>query len=226
MTDGESFFARPSDDQASPLAAQYSPGQVQGGYQQVDDQSGYSVTAADEPYRDQASSYGEYDQPTHARSAYFEPTVSQQTVSQPGYRQPASYSHPATYAQPPYSQPAYADFPVASVDSTYAGGYPSGYAQASYAAYPPNLYGYAHQGLEHPQAGTVLVLGILSLFFNLAAPFAWILGSRARRDIREHPDLYRESASLTVGWVIGIVVTVAMVVVLGLLTLALLGVFG
>lgn len=58
---------------------------------------------------------------------------------------------------------------------------------------------------EHPNATTSLVLGIIGLFFPIVSPFAWYLGGRGRRDMREQPGRYRESSSLTAGWVMGII---------------------
>lgn len=111
-----------------------------------------------------------------------------------------------TYAQPeasPYEGYQQAPYPQA--------GYPApAYPAAGYGASP---YPYGAYGMlpEHPQAQTVMILGLVSLVVSLAAPVAWVMGSRARRDIREHPELYRESTSLTVGWVLGMVISLLMI---------------
>lgn len=72
----------------------------------------------------------------------------------------------------------------------------------------PMPYGYYPVLPEHPSATTVLILGILSMVLGgITGPFAWVMGSKARREVRENPGTYREGGTLTVGWVLGIVGT-------------------
>lgn len=72
----------------------------------------------------------------------------------------------------------------------------------------PMPYGYYPVLPEHPQATTILILGILSLVLGgITGPFAWVMGNRARREIRDQPGRYRDGGTLTVGWVLGIVGT-------------------
>lgn len=85
------------------------------------------------------------------------------------------------------------------------------------------------QAPEHPNAGTVLGLGIASLAmlffgFPITGPFAWYLGSKARREMRQNPGRYRESTNLTAGWVMGIVTSILMLLGLLLIVFVLMGV--
>ena len=89
--------------------------------------------------------------------------------------------------------------------------------------YPPPP-GYGPPPVNHPQATTILVLGILSLVVcGICGPFAWSMGSKALREIdasamSAHPLGGRETVN--VGRILGIVGTV----LLGLGVLAFLGV--
>ena len=60
-------------------------------------------------------------------------------------------------------------------------------SQPPYGSYPPNQYGpppYGFGAPEHPQATTVLILGILGLVLcQLISPFAWIMGNRVVAEI-------------------------------------------
>ncbi|MBK8461977.1 MAG: DUF4190 domain-containing protein [Nigerium sp.] len=71
---------------------------------------------------------------------------------------------------------------------------------------------------EHPQATTILVLGILGLFFAVTGPFALVMGNRARKDIAAGQ--YAQNPSVTIGWVLGIVTTVYLALVVVLVALA------
>ncbi len=74
---------------------------------------------------------------------------------------------------------------------------------------------------EHPQATTVLVLGIVSLFFPLLGPVPWVMGGRARREIQESGGRLGGLQSVTIGWVLGIVMTI-MTALMALMMLAML----
>lgn len=74
----------------------------------------------------------------------------------------------------------------------------------------PTPYGFDARP-EHPDATLVLVLGVLALFTVVTAPFAWYYGSRARGHMAASPGRWSPSTSLTVGWVLGIVVTLGVV---------------
>jgi uncharacterized membrane protein YjgN (DUF898 family) len=60
--------------------------------------------------------------------------------------------------------------------------------QPPYGNYPPNPYGppppYGFATPEHPQATTVLILGILGLVLcQVISPFAWVMGNRVVAEI-------------------------------------------
>lgn len=78
-----------------------------------------------------------------------------------------------------------------------------------------------HPLTEHPQATTVLVLGVLGLFLGVTGPFAWVIGHRARAETAV--GRYAPSTSLTVGWVLGIITTFYLLLVV---TLVFVGVAG
>lgn len=118
--------------------------------------------------------------------------------SAPSFEQP-SWQPGAPDAQPPFPQPPAAQ-PLA----------PQGYP-----AYPAAPYGYALP--EHPQGTTILVLGILGLFFAVTGPFALVMGNRARKDIAAGQ--YAQSTSVTIGWVLGIITTLYLALVVVIIAL-------
>ena len=74
---------------------------------------------------------------------------------------------------------------------------------------PPMPYGYApYPAPDHPQAGTILILGILSLFCGLLGPFAWVMGRRTLREIDASGGTIGGRQNVQVGYVIGIISTV------------------
>jgi len=80
---------------------------------------------------------------------------------------------------------------------------PPGYQQGYPAYLPPR---------DHPQATTVLVLGILGIVAcQVLGPIAWVLGGRAKRDIDESPRTYGGRGQVVAGYVCGIVATVMLV---------------
>lgn len=114
----------------------------------------------------------------------------------PEYGQQAPYGYPP---QQPYGQP--------------------GYAQPGYPAYGQQTWGQAYGGYpgvqDLPKATTALVLGIIGLagtFFCVlpivVSPFAWVIGARARREIRESQGRYTGESKATTGMVLGIIGTV------------------
>lgn len=80
--------------------------------------------------------------------------------------------------------------------------------QPNYAA--PTPYGFDARP-EHPDAMLVLVLGVISLFSGITGPFAWYFGSRARRQLQAEPHRWSPSTGLTVGWVLGIITSLFLV---------------
>ncbi|MFI6871374.1 DUF4190 domain-containing protein [Nocardia sp. NPDC050406] len=78
-------------------------------------------------------------------------------------------------------------------------------------SYPPYGYqGYPGYGYgppqDHPQATTILVIGILSLVFcQILGPVAWIMGSKARKEIDHSGGAIGGRGNVTAGWVCGII---------------------
>lgn len=94
--------------------------------------------------------------------------------------------------------------------------------------YPPGrtspVYGF--QPRDHPQGTTVLVLGILSFFVGLCAPFAWYFGTKALAEIRASGLRYDNEQQIVIGRLIGLVITVIGIVgvVFALVFLAITGI--
>jgi hypothetical protein len=66
---------------------------------------------------------------------------------------------------------------------------------------------------DHPQATLVLILGILSLVIcSLIAPFAWVLGKRAVREIDASGGTLGGRTQAQVGYIMGMVVTILMII--------------
>lgn len=71
--------------------------------------------------------------------------------------------------------------------------------------------GYSASGVpqwapDHPQATTVLILGILGLAVCQAiAPFAWVKGSRVKQEIDASGGRYGGRSQVQIGYVLGIV---------------------
>ncbi|MEU1209037.1 DUF4190 domain-containing protein [Nocardia sp. NPDC005825] len=86
-------------------------------------------------------------------------------------------------------------------------GYNPGYQPPVPGYYPPGGY-YGQPVPDHPQAVTVLILGVMSLVFcQLLGPVAWIMGGKARREINESNGMIGGSGMVTAGWICGIVGT-------------------
>lgn len=70
---------------------------------------------------------------------------------------------------------------------------------------------------DHPQATTILVLGILGLVLcQVLGPFAWSMGSKALREIDASQGMLGGRETVNIGRILGIVATV----LLGLAILA------
>ena len=150
-----------------------------------------------------------------AAGPQFNPHSAQPSVpyEQPGYPPQGQ----ASYPQPGYPQAGYpqAGYPQA--------GYPqAGYPQAGYpqAGYPQAGYGPP----DLPRATTALVLGIIGLAGGLAcglpillSPAAWVVGHRARKEIRSAPTQWGGESRASAGMILGIIGTVLLV--LGVLAL-------
>ncbi|MCZ4498801.1 MAG: hypothetical protein JWQ74_1354 [Marmoricola sp.] len=139
-------------------------------------------------------------------------------VGQQPYYPPPNYGQPQqpAYGQPPYGQAQYGQ---------------QAYGQPQYGqpAYPyPTQPGYGVP--DHPKATTALVLGLIGtaggfmcLLPFLAAPFAWVIGVKARREIRESGGRLGGSGNATAGMVLGIIGTVLLtILVIGFVLLVVL----
>ncbi len=129
-----------------------------------------------------------------------QPTLLRPPAVCSSFEQP-SWQPGAPDAQPPFPQPPAAQ-PLA----------PQG-PDPAYPAAP--ISGYALP--EHPQGTTILVLGILGLFFAVTGPFALVMGNRARKDIAAGQ--YAQSTSVTIGWVLGIITTLYLALVVVIIAL-------
>lgn len=66
---------------------------------------------------------------------------------------------------------------------------------------------------KHPQATTALVLGILGIVFcGVLAPFAWVIGGRAVKEIDANPAAFDGRGEANAGRILGIVGTVLLIV--------------
>lgn len=83
------------------------------------------------------------------------------------------------------------------------------YPQQPGRAPQPLPYGQPYpQAPEHPQGTVVLILGIVGIFLPVTAPFAWYLGSKGLREIRESGQAYSNESALNAGRVLGMVFTI------------------
>lgn len=118
---------------------------------------------------------------------------------------------PTGYPVPPPTayMPGYPP-PYPAHNPSYGQHYPPPYGQPSYLQ---PAYGYPR---DHPKAGLALGLalgGILGGFFTLGlgfvlGPFAWVIGQKARTEIKQSNGMYHAEGNATAGMVLGIVCTV------------------
>jgi hypothetical protein len=129
-----------------------------------------------------------------------------------GPTQPPVPPPPAPYGQPqyqPYPQQPYPQQPYPQQPYVPGQPYPAG----------QQFTGFPNYGVQDlPQANTAFILGLVSVvggFFCvlpiLAAPFAWAIGAKARRTIRESNGQYGGEGKATTGFILGIVGTVLMI---------------
>ena len=72
--------------------------------------------------------------------------------------------------------------------------------------------GYGPVPPDHPQATTVLILGIVSIVVcGVVAPIAWVMGNRVVREIDASGGALGGRSNANVGRILGIVVTVLMI---------------
>lgn len=86
-------------------------------------------------------------------------------------------------------------------------------------------YGLSAEPPEHPNATASLIVGIVGIialfvFFPFVSPVAWYLGAKGRREMREQPGRWRNSGSLTAGYVLGIIGTLIAISFVALIVIA------
>ncbi|MEO6605936.1 MAG: hypothetical protein ABIN55_10005 [Aeromicrobium sp.] len=70
---------------------------------------------------------------------------------------------------------------------------------------PPGQY---YSPPKHPQATTVLVLGILGLVLcQVVSPFAWSMGNKAQKEMLASPGAYSGDGEINAGRILGIIGT-------------------
>ncbi|RRD46109.1 hypothetical protein [Tessaracoccus sp. OH4464_COT-324] len=111
--------------------------------------------------------------------------------SQSLYPQPAPAS---TYPDPMYVQQAPMPAPM-------------------HAPMPP--VGFQYQKPEHPQATTVLVLGLAGLMFPLCSFVAWFMGAKAKNEIRMGAP-YEWKGSIAIGYWTGVIVSVLSIAIVAM----------
>lgn len=178
-----------------------------------------------------SGSTGYPGQTYQAQAAYAQPTYPQpQPQAQPApapqparYPQSTPYAQPSGYPQAPYGQNSgYAQPAGGQVGYPEPSGYP-GYGQELTTQQQPYGYGYP-MAPDHPSSTVVLVLGLIGMFlFPLTAPFAWVMGSKARAEMAAYPGRWGSSGTLTVGWVMGIITSVIWLLIIGFVLIAIIG---
>lgn len=91
----------------------------------------------------------------------------------------------------------------------YGQGYPQApaYQQGAAPAYSP--YSQQLGQVEHPRGTLIFVLGLLSILgITILAPFAWVMGRRALREIDVNRPAYSNRGLVMAGYVLGIIGTI------------------
>ncbi len=77
--------------------------------------------------------------------------------------------------------------------------------------YPPQ-FSYGRPQQDHPQATTILILGICGLVLcQILGPFAWSMGNKALREVDASQGQLGGRDMVNVGRILGIVATVLMI---------------
>ncbi|MGA8846403.1 MAG: DUF4190 domain-containing protein [Nocardioides sp.] len=95
---------------------------------------------------------------------------------------------------------------------------PYPYGAPSYGGYQPVR--------DHPQAALVLVLGIVSVFVGVVGPVAWYLGAKAKREIEASGGRIGGLQQVTVGWILGIIMSILLLIGLAFFLVVALGALG
>lgn len=80
---------------------------------------------------------------------------------------------------------------------------------------PPPSQPYGGGGIppKHPQATTVLILGIIGLICcSIVAPFAWVQGKKVHEEIVNNPGQYSGESEANIGKILGIIGTVLLAI--------------
>ncbi|SDT23847.1 hypothetical protein SAMN04488543_3408 [Friedmanniella luteola] len=146
--------------------------------------------------------------------------------------EPAPYAEPPTGGQQGYGPQGYTEDPAQQGygQQGYGQDYGQGYGQQQdygQQGYAPQAYGQPGYGVstqpygsaDHPQGVLILVFGIAGFFVGILGPVAWIMGSRALKEIRASGAHPGNEQLIVVGRILGIIVTVLMV--LGILAVLL-----
>ncbi len=163
----------------------------------------------------------DFDQTNREGLQMSTPYQNDPTMQDPYASNPASSGSPSGYSgyeSPAYSASSYNSYPP--VQQPPQPQEPNfGYESPGYATYGQQNP-YATQGMQpyaavlpdHPQSTMVLVLGIISIVgFAITGPFAWFFGSKARKEIAANPGVYKEGGILNIGWILGIIGTVFLI---------------
>jgi hypothetical protein len=136
---------------------------------------------------------------------------------QPPYGQDPNQPQQPQQPQPPYGQPPQ---PPPYGQQQYGQPYPQQpYGQPTVPYGQPQMY--APILPDHPQATTVLILGIVGIVAcGLAAPFAWVMGNRVVAEIDASGGQLGGRSSANAGRICGIIGTI----IIGLSLLAVVGV--
>ncbi|WP_051208769.1 DUF4190 domain-containing protein [Propionicicella superfundia] len=180
-------YTAPADPYGAPTAPYAAPADPYGASTDPYGAAAVPYAAPTDPYAPQGYASGNYNT---SPSTFGSPSASDAQVSPAGYGTPAPAPQYNTYESQGYA--------------TYG-------QQTPYAA-PGIAPGYPMVLPDHPQATTVLILGILSItVLQLCGPFAWYFGSKARKEIQANPGVYKDGGSLTAGWVMGIIGSILMI---------------
>jgi len=205
-----------------------------GGYGQAPGGDPYGQQPGASPYGQQPDPYDNGQQPGggsygEGPSAYGQPgagAYGQQPEAAP-YGQPGGYPPygPAS-ANPPYEQPPAHDpgTPAYGYGQQAGYGQQPDYGQAGYGVTPYQAAGYPPYGMapmQHPQAVSALVTGILGLAVCPPVGIAGlVLGGKVRRDIDADPQRYTGRGMGTAGFVLGILSVAYLVILVVIIVLS------
>lgn len=131
----------------------------------------------------------------------------------PPYGQQPNDPEPQGYSQQPYGQQnPYGQQPQYGQQEPY-GQQPQYGQQAPYGqqgSYPqPSPYAQPYQAVqEHPQGTMILVLGIVGFFVFICGIIAWVMGSKAQKEIQATGIRYSNESNINIGKILGMVTTI------------------